>query len=553
MEAASGTALDSTNSSPVWRLDWLTPARCRLLLAILLVLGFLGHLRYLTHDCPIDLSGDEAHYWDWSRQLDLSYYSKGPLVAYIIRASCAIFGDTMPAVRLPAVILAMGTSVLTYWLASKLFQSERIALGAVLLNHLVPMFVAGSVMMTIDPPFFFCWAAATCLAAKALMDGSRWVWPVMGIAIGLGFLAKYSMFLWLVGLGCYVIFEPDSRRWLKTPWPWLMLIVAIAFTTPVIVWNQRHGWVSLRHVSRQTGTSEGKFNIGNLAEFLVGQIIAIGPALAAILIAAVWSAIRVIRIKNEKSRIPLLFLVCMGLPFFVLVALTSFRAKIQVNWPAPAYFSLMILAAGFLASRLASRELWRPWRPWFWGTVIFGIAMMPIAHNTELLYPAVAWLGHKVHGPGDLPESWRKWDPTYKLRGWKELGQVVSKEKETLGPGAFIMAEKYDFAAELAFYVKGQPKTYYVGSWFADYEHRRARSSQYDLWPDRRLDKPELLGKDAIFFGYDPPPDLIAAFDSVEKIPDVRIDRRGFNVRVFHLWKCRGFKGMTKPEKEGRF
>ena len=42
------------------------------------ILGFLGHLHYLTHDCPVDLSGDEAHYWDWSRQLDLSYYSKGP-------------------------------------------------------------------------------------------------------------------------------------------------------------------------------------------------------------------------------------------------------------------------------------------------------------------------------------------------------------------------------------------------------------------------------------------------------------------------------------------
>ena len=71
--------------------------RCRLILAAVLTLGFAGHLVYLTRDCPIDLSGDEAHYWDWSRQLDLSYYSKGTLVAYIIRTSCAVFGDTRPA------------------------------------------------------------------------------------------------------------------------------------------------------------------------------------------------------------------------------------------------------------------------------------------------------------------------------------------------------------------------------------------------------------------------------------------------------------------------
>src|SRR5205814_9404343 len=95
---ASATSLEP----PAWKLAWLTPLRCRLILAYVLGLGAISHIHYLNHNCPVDLSGDEAHYWDWSRQLDLSYYSKGPLVAYIIRASCAIFGNTMPAVRYPA-------------------------------------------------------------------------------------------------------------------------------------------------------------------------------------------------------------------------------------------------------------------------------------------------------------------------------------------------------------------------------------------------------------------------------------------------------------------
>src|SRR4029453_13302173 len=104
------------------------------------------------------LSGDEAHYWDWSRQLDLSYYSKGPLVAYLIRASCSLFGDTMWAARLPALGPGVGTSLLTYALTLKLFRSDRLALGAVLLNHIVPMFVAGSLLLANDPPFFFLWS-----------------------------------------------------------------------------------------------------------------------------------------------------------------------------------------------------------------------------------------------------------------------------------------------------------------------------------------------------------------------------------------------------------
>ena len=74
MESAT-TLSQPVDQQRAWKLAWLTPARCRAILAALLLLGFLGHLRYLTNNCPIDLSGDEAHYWDWSRHLDWSYYS----------------------------------------------------------------------------------------------------------------------------------------------------------------------------------------------------------------------------------------------------------------------------------------------------------------------------------------------------------------------------------------------------------------------------------------------------------------------------------------------
>lgn len=67
------------------KLDWLTPIRCRLILAAVLAFEFVSHFLYINVNCPLDLSGDEAHYWDWSRQLDWSYYSKGPAVAYVIR------------------------------------------------------------------------------------------------------------------------------------------------------------------------------------------------------------------------------------------------------------------------------------------------------------------------------------------------------------------------------------------------------------------------------------------------------------------------------------
>ena len=53
--------------------------RCAASLLILAVSAL--RIAYVGWWSPLDLATDEAHYWDWARNLDWSYYSKGPLVA----------------------------------------------------------------------------------------------------------------------------------------------------------------------------------------------------------------------------------------------------------------------------------------------------------------------------------------------------------------------------------------------------------------------------------------------------------------------------------------
>src|SRR3989442_7956392 len=101
----------------------------RLTAALLIVAAAVLRLLYLAHDCPLDLAPDEAHYWDWSRHLDWSYYSKGPLVAYLIRAGTALAttvsrqltGSDMLAVRLPAVVCGTLLLVSLYVLTVQVF------------------------------------------------------------------------------------------------------------------------------------------------------------------------------------------------------------------------------------------------------------------------------------------------------------------------------------------------------------------------------------------------------------------------------------------------
>ena len=57
--------------------------RAGVLVAVVLAVVTALRIAYLAWG-RLDLSPDEAHYWEWSRRLDLSYYSKGPLIAYLI-------------------------------------------------------------------------------------------------------------------------------------------------------------------------------------------------------------------------------------------------------------------------------------------------------------------------------------------------------------------------------------------------------------------------------------------------------------------------------------
>ena len=53
----------------------------------------------------IGITVDEAHYWVYSKFLDLSYYDHPPMIGYIIKLFTDIFGTNEFAVRLPSVII----------------------------------------------------------------------------------------------------------------------------------------------------------------------------------------------------------------------------------------------------------------------------------------------------------------------------------------------------------------------------------------------------------------------------------------------------------------
>ena len=159
--------------------------------AALTLIAVAGGLRllYLAKFCPLDLAPDEAYYWDWSRHLDWSYHSKGPLVALLIRLSCEIFGDTMFAVRVPAVVCGCLLLVGVYVLTVQVHHSEKLAFSVVALALTLPTVAAGSTLMTIDAPFTCAWVWALVFGYHAVFGQARWAWLLTGVCLMLGILA----------------------------------------------------------------------------------------------------------------------------------------------------------------------------------------------------------------------------------------------------------------------------------------------------------------------------------------------------------------------------
>jgi 4-amino-4-deoxy-L-arabinose transferase-like glycosyltransferase len=160
-----------------------------------------------------DLEFDEAHYWMWSERLAPAYFSKGPGVAFAIRASTAIFGANEFGVRFFSPVLAAGTSLLLFYLARRLFN-VNVGLWLVIALNVTPIFNIGAFLMTIDPLSIFFWTAAMFTFWLALERSPQfsWWWPATGLLIGLGFLSKYTNALELISIGLVLAFAPRLRQ-----------------------------------------------------------------------------------------------------------------------------------------------------------------------------------------------------------------------------------------------------------------------------------------------------------------------------------------------------
>lgn len=443
---------------------------------VFLLLGSLTFLRLLLIG-SVELAPDEAYYTMWSQYPDLSYYSKGPGVAATIWVSTHLFGTNEFGVRFFSPLLALGTSLLMYGFARRLY-GEAVALWTVVLMNVLPIFLVGSVLMTIDPLSIFFWTAALVAFWRALEEapGFSWWWPATGALIGLGFLCKWTNALQLLSIVLLLVFTRRHRGELRRAGFWTMLGVFALCTIPPIVWNVQHDWITLDHLRARGGfQKESHANPGMLLTFLGEHLLVYSPLVCLGMLFALWRGWGLMR-NHFKSR----FLLAFALPVLALYVIVAFRGAWEANWTAPAMPTLGLLAV-VVWMELAQERRWAR---------VYAVAALALGAVIGLLF-----LDSDVLRMAGIPLPYAG-DPASRLRGWESSAATIAefrKQFETkLGHSTFLIADKYQTAAELGFYLKdkrpeapGHPAAYLPES--------QAMENQFSFWP--RYDEIEDLAE----------------------------------------------------------
>ena len=505
------------------------------MLFLLFLCGITVFHLWFVNSGRFNLAPDEAHYWTWSKRLDWSYYSKGPIVAYLIALSTRMGGDTEFFVRLPAVLLSSGTVLLTFLLTVRLCRSGWAGLEAVLLLAAMPLAEAGSILMTIDAPLVFFWSLTLLLIHRALTSDGRGWWLLAGISLGLGLLSKYTMAVIVPQTFLYLTLSGQHRFWMRRPGPYLALGVGLLLFTPVIYWSAAHNMLSLRHLLEQLGGGKDTvMPLKSLGEFAASQAGVVTPVLFLVLMIGLWEVGRTGLIRRADDTA--LFLVCASAPLLIACLVTSLWTKVQGNWAAPAYVGAAVAVAKW---RLDSPG--RNISTWQWTR---SRALFTCALATGFLVSAIGHFPHALASVGlPLPG---KLDLTQRLRGWAELGTRVSAVYQEMSHSTptFLFSDRYQVASEIMFYVPAHPATYNI-------QLGQRRMNQFDVWGGAE----EVRGWDAIFVTDQPdPPDAVnRSFDTVRPERPAHSSKAAQSpgLHSWSLFRCYGFRGFPPAEPLG--
>jgi len=354
----------------------------------------------------------------------------------------------------------------------------------------------------------------------ALQANKDWAWFVAGISLGCALLSKYTGVFLIPSTILFLLMNRPYRKWLLRKEPYSALFVSLLVFSPVIVWNYHHQWASFAFQFGRRFSEHAVHPLVTFLEFFGSQMGVLFPVFFFGLFLAFFLSFRQ-SIRGGKPQWLHSFLY--SFPLLALFTLYSFKSEVKVNWPLPAYLSL--LCAVYPCFRYVRRVTKGRWKTLMPKAATLSTGLVPVI-LLILLY-------HMSIGIRFVPAF-------PKMGGWKQLGAAVEREeaamaKET-GKHPFVLGmSKYYIAAELAFYRDDPYETFSA-------DLLGGKSLGFEYWTNQE----EIRNRDALIVckGY-PNLNLLKNFFTRvdEEAEEVSLVRQGKIMRTFYLVRCYGYVG----------
>jgi dolichol-phosphate mannosyltransferase len=399
----------------------------------------------LIYAGSVEMMPEEAYYWSYSRHLDFGYLDHPPMVAWLIRLGTDLFGQTEFGVRAGALCCGAVTSVFVYKLARNLF-GEASGIAALLLTQTLPYFFLSGFLMTPDAPLAAAWAASLYFLERALIGNQSRAWWLAGVSLGIGMISKYSIAILAPVMMAFMVWDPNSRHWLRRKEPYLAALLALALFSPVLVWNAQHEWVSFAFQTSRRIAEAPQFALHKL----IGSIIVlITPTGLLAVVGVLWTWPHRREGLAEGARRRRLFTLAILVPLSVFAAF-SLRHEVKLDWTGPLWTAALPAMAFAMIAMDANISRLSAW---------IRAAWMPTMVTMLLIYGA--GLHYLVLGLPGL--GYGKHIEVVPL-GWRNLSAHIIETANAYAraggaPVLIVGMDRYAIASELAFYGSARTPT----------------------------------------------------------------------------------------------
>lgn len=404
-----------------------TYARTLALITLGVVLARLAVV-WLT---PLDLFYDEAQYWFWGQNLAFGYFSKPPLVAFLIAASTAICGDSEACIRSAAPLFHGVTTMLVFGLGTALYGARVGFFSG--LAYLVAIAVsASSLLISTDVPLLLCWVGGLWAFARYVEMPSLKLALLFGLAIAVGLNAKYAMIYFPL---CALIFlgaTKSVRPLLARVDFWIGIGVGLLGFIPNLIWNIQNDFITFSHTGENISGDGFSLNPLSFLEFVGTQFGIVGPI--------IFAAYGVILFKGWRSATPTRdrMLIAFSAPILIILGLQAFQSSANYNWAATAFPALTVFTTAVLME--LQHQRWVRWN------------LISCAVVAALL--AGASLAVLALKPTDPIIASTNLEDMY---GWAEHAELMGQELDKIEPDTLVFVGRR-YAAGFAYYLRDRPE-----------------------------------------------------------------------------------------------